>query len=80
MAKWSFVFGGGTGLPNINISGTQGQYKTSSMVYQMKRLIVLYPEIYTGDSIHTNLHLRDDIFHGYHYHRNADLRDYMKLV
>ena len=42
-------------MPNINISGVQGAYKTSSMVYQMKRLIALYPEIYTADSIHTNL-------------------------
>ncbi len=67
-------------MPNINISGVQGAYKTSSMVYQMKRLIALYPEIYTADAIHTNLKLRDDIFPGFHYHNNADLRDFMKLV
>jgi hypothetical protein len=67
-------------MPNINISGVQGGYKTSSMVYQAKRLITAYGDIYTGESIHSNIHLRESEFPGYHYHTNKELRAFIKRV
>jgi hypothetical protein len=67
-------------MPNINISGVQGTGKTASMVFQAKRLIEVYSDIYSGDSIHCNLHLKEAEFPGYHYHTNKELRAFIKKV